>query len=130
MYNATSSLVRFKDKKITLKKRSSLMKRWRCSYKFRSRRIGSRFRTHHLPICRDTVCHEMAPKPSGWTCLQFDQKCPTIRPKMFDDSTKNVRRFDQKCSTIRPKMFDDSTSSLFDEMRRRQTMTPRKKSQP
>jgi hypothetical protein len=42
-YNATSSLVRFETKQFSsnLKKRSSLLQRWRCSCKFKSRRVGS-----------------------------------------------------------------------------------------
>jgi hypothetical protein len=45
-YNSTGSLVRSEDKKnvffcILLKKRSSLLQRLRCGFKFRIRRIGS-----------------------------------------------------------------------------------------
>jgi hypothetical protein len=42
-YNATCILVRFENKNVfaTLKKSSSLLRRWGCSRKFRSRRIGS-----------------------------------------------------------------------------------------
>jgi hypothetical protein len=41
-YNATGSLERFENKNILcyFEKRSSLLQSWRCSYKFRSRRIG------------------------------------------------------------------------------------------
>jgi hypothetical protein len=44
IYNATSSLVRFKNKTsfFYFKKRSSLLQLWRCSCKFKIRRIGSR----------------------------------------------------------------------------------------
>jgi hypothetical protein len=44
-YNATGSLVRFATKNIFFyfyEKPSILQQRWRCSCKFRSRRIGSR----------------------------------------------------------------------------------------
>jgi hypothetical protein len=43
-YNATGSLARFGNKNFLLKfeKRCSLLQRWRCSCKFKSRRIGSR----------------------------------------------------------------------------------------
>jgi hypothetical protein len=42
-YNATGSLARFKNKNILFYfvKRSSLLQRWRCSCKFKNRRIGS-----------------------------------------------------------------------------------------
>jgi hypothetical protein len=46
IYNATNTLVRFKNKKYYLlqrKKRSSLLQRWRCRCKLRSRMIGSRY---------------------------------------------------------------------------------------
>jgi hypothetical protein len=47
IYNATSSLVHFENKKYfllgTSKKRSSLLQRWRCNSKFQSRRICSKF---------------------------------------------------------------------------------------
>jgi hypothetical protein len=41
-YNATSSLARFENKNILfcLEKRSGLLQLWRCSYKFRSRRLA------------------------------------------------------------------------------------------
>jgi hypothetical protein len=43
VYNATCSLERFKNKNIffCFEKRCSLLQRWRCSCKFKSRRIGS-----------------------------------------------------------------------------------------
>jgi hypothetical protein len=43
-YNATDSLARFENKIffLYLGTRSSLLQRWRCSRKFKSRRIGSR----------------------------------------------------------------------------------------
>jgi hypothetical protein len=46
IYNATSSLVRCENKTIFFShdKHSSLLQRWRCSCKFKSRRIGSRGR--------------------------------------------------------------------------------------
>jgi hypothetical protein len=42
-YNATGSLARFENKNILFcfEKRSSLLQRWRCSCKFKNRRIGS-----------------------------------------------------------------------------------------
>jgi hypothetical protein len=42
-YNATGSLARFENKNILLyfEKRSSPLQRWRCSCKFKNRRIGS-----------------------------------------------------------------------------------------
>jgi hypothetical protein len=42
-YNATGSPARFENKNILFyfEKRSSLLQRWRCSCKFRGRRIGS-----------------------------------------------------------------------------------------
>jgi hypothetical protein len=42
-YNATGSLARFENKNILFyfEKRSSLQQRWRCSFKFKNRRIGS-----------------------------------------------------------------------------------------
>jgi hypothetical protein len=42
-YNATGSLARFESKNILyyFEKRSSLLQRWRCSCKFKSRRICS-----------------------------------------------------------------------------------------
>jgi hypothetical protein len=46
-YNATGSLARFENKKknilFYIEPSSSLLQRWRCSCKFESRRIGSRF---------------------------------------------------------------------------------------
>jgi hypothetical protein len=44
IYNATGSLARFENKNIRIyfEKRYSLLQRWRCSCKFKSRRIGSR----------------------------------------------------------------------------------------
>jgi hypothetical protein len=44
-YNATGSLARFGNKNISFyfEKRSSLLQLWRCSCKFKSRRIGSWF---------------------------------------------------------------------------------------
>jgi hypothetical protein len=44
-YNAMGSLARFENKNILFyfEKRSSLLQRWRCSCKFKSRRIGSWF---------------------------------------------------------------------------------------
>jgi hypothetical protein len=46
IYNATNSIVYFRDKKYfsLVLKWSSLLQRWRCSCKFGSRRIGSRKR--------------------------------------------------------------------------------------
>jgi hypothetical protein len=43
IYNATGSLARFKNKDILFyfEKHSSLLQRWRCSCKLKSRRIGS-----------------------------------------------------------------------------------------
>jgi hypothetical protein len=43
-YNATGSLARFENKNIIFyfSKHSSLLQRWRCSWKFKNRRIGSR----------------------------------------------------------------------------------------
>jgi hypothetical protein len=43
IYNATGSLARFKNKNILFcfEKHSSLLQRWRCSCKFKNRRIGS-----------------------------------------------------------------------------------------
>jgi hypothetical protein len=43
-YNITGSLARIENKNILFyfDKRSCLLQRWRCSYKFKSRRIGSR----------------------------------------------------------------------------------------
>jgi hypothetical protein len=45
IYNAMSIIVRFGKKPFSsaVKKRSSLLKRWRCSCKFKSRWIGSRY---------------------------------------------------------------------------------------
>jgi hypothetical protein len=45
-YNATGSLARSENKNILFyfEKHSILLQRWRCSYKFKSRRIGSWFR--------------------------------------------------------------------------------------
>jgi hypothetical protein len=42
-YNATGNKARFENKNILFyfEKRSSLLQRWRCSCKFKSRRIGS-----------------------------------------------------------------------------------------
>jgi hypothetical protein len=42
-YNATRSLARFENNNIIFyfEKRSSLLQRWRCSCKFKNRRIGS-----------------------------------------------------------------------------------------
>jgi hypothetical protein len=42
-YNSTGSRARFENKNIFFyfEKRSSLLQRWRCSCKFKSRRIGS-----------------------------------------------------------------------------------------
>jgi hypothetical protein len=47
-YNGTSSPVRFENNIFLLyfKKRPSLLQRWRCSCKFRSRRIGTRMLLH------------------------------------------------------------------------------------
>jgi hypothetical protein len=44
-YNAAGSLTRFENKNILFyfEKRCSLLQRWRCICKFKSRRIGSRF---------------------------------------------------------------------------------------
>jgi hypothetical protein len=44
LYNTVNSLVRFEKQKIFIyfEKRYSLLKRWRCSYKHRRRRIDSR----------------------------------------------------------------------------------------
>jgi hypothetical protein len=44
-YSATGSLARFENKNISsyLKKRSSLLQRWRCTCKFKKRRIGTRY---------------------------------------------------------------------------------------
>jgi hypothetical protein len=44
-YNATDGLARFENKNILfyLEKRCSLIQRWRCSCKYKSRRIGSSF---------------------------------------------------------------------------------------
>jgi hypothetical protein len=55
-YNATSSLLRFEIKNIFFyfKKRLSRLKRWRCSCKFQSRRIGP------WSECRDIFCAETA----------------------------------------------------------------------
>jgi hypothetical protein len=44
IYSATNSPVRFENNIFFYaEKLSSLLQRWRCSFKFRSRRIGSRF---------------------------------------------------------------------------------------
>jgi hypothetical protein len=51
IYKATSSLVRFEDKKLFLqiwKKRSSLLQRQLCSCKFESRRICSKIQSYDL----------------------------------------------------------------------------------
>jgi hypothetical protein len=51
-YNATGTLARFENKNIIfyILKRSSLLQRWRCSCKSKSRRIGSWIRTHASPF--------------------------------------------------------------------------------
>jgi hypothetical protein len=52
-YNATGSLACFENKNISFYfyKRSSLLQRWRCSCKFKNRRIGSWLQFPHSYVC-------------------------------------------------------------------------------
>jgi hypothetical protein len=51
-YSATSSLVRFENRFFFFyfEKCSSLLQRWRCSCKFKNRRIGSRMEVIYIAI--------------------------------------------------------------------------------
>jgi hypothetical protein len=77
-YNATNSLAHFENKNIFfyIEKRSSLLQRWRCSCKFKSRRIG----------CNDSPLV----KPSG-RLASFTPSNPEI------GGCAKVRLFDVKC---------------------------------
>jgi hypothetical protein len=53
IYNAMCGLVRFENKTILFyyEKGSSLLQRWRCSCKFKSRRIGSWYERTYMYVC-------------------------------------------------------------------------------
>jgi hypothetical protein len=79
IYNTTGSLARFENKNILFyfEKRSSLLQRWRCGCKFKSRRIGS-------------WSPELAPSP--FKKLSLDHQCGR-----YQTNTIHTNFFKQMC---------------------------------
>jgi hypothetical protein len=94
-YNATGSLARFKNKNILfyLGKVPSLLQRWRCSCKFKDRRIGSRIGTCANTSSVKNVVVGYACKnfiilpPKNWNCLStFFNRKQSFRSSCYLDS--------------------------------------------
>jgi hypothetical protein len=85
IYNATGSLVRFESKKnvfFSFENPSSQLQRWRCSCKFRSRRIGS---------CKFQ---------SKYMCINDIDPCYTNHKRARGQFEKNVFRANVKNKTL------------------------------
>jgi hypothetical protein len=77
IYYATSSRMRFENKNILFylcEKRSSLLQRWRCRWKFRSHWIGSRFWIKIVPGKFEQSLHSFVASKRlqrGWSRIQM-----------------------------------------------------------
>jgi hypothetical protein len=91
VFNATSSLGHFENKNIssTLKKRSSLLQRWRCSWKLKCRRIGSRSKIW-LPFIWPLISLSVRCPCPGHLCLKRNYLFSDIFPRFYVPSQRVI----------------------------------------
>jgi hypothetical protein len=112
-YNATGSLARFESKNIVayFEKRSSLLQRWRCSCKFKSRRIGSWPKLFHkidarpLPPLQRSM-DSLRPKSRRKTTFIKEGFNYQVVRKLFETCPKLVRNLSENCRNLFENCFN------------------------
>jgi hypothetical protein len=88
IYNATTHRILITNIFFTFVKRSNLLQRWRCSCKFRSRRIGSRVKR----LCK------FSPNERLFSYVVFNYRCsPNFWANSIRGKSHVGNNFDQKC---------------------------------